>query len=152
MKLGLVTMVIFGSLVFSCNKSDVSKTVPVNSFTYTYRGPFYSADVHFANVYSMARTPIIVAYNKANVRYPKYKLGIAVTSFSAGTYSLGKNRNNTGYYTDDHGLKLACTGGSLNITSKTDDLMPGNFTIYVTDPVNITRPIVGSFTNTPIKL
>lgn len=154
MKIRLITMVLFATVLFGCNKSYNHPFVPVNSFTWAYRGSSYTADVHIANWYSMAPKPIIAAYNKMNVPFPNYKLAITVTSFNVGTYALSgsSSSSNTFYYIDNEGHELLCTRGSLNITANSNNLITGNFSVSVIDPFKVTRSIVGSFTNTPIKL
>lgn len=101
MKIGLITIAVLSTVLFSCSKSNIS---PVSSFTWTYMNTSYAADTNAAYLHGIADRPIILGWNKSN-EFGTYNLSITLTGFNVGTYNLTStsvSRNNL-YYNDDNG-------------------------------------------------
>jgi hypothetical protein len=163
MKFRLIIVGVIGAILVSCTKKHDSSPAPVynQSFKWTYVSTDYVADSSTVYINGRFNKRTILAWNKGNV-VGSFKIGFLVTSFDLGAYQFtptttGNNPSppsattNNLYYYDDNGNELRVINGAVNILSKTNERMSGNFTANLLDGNGVNKYLVGSFTDVPIK-
>ena len=134
---------------FSCKKPNDSQSA--SSFTWTYSGTHYTANIDTAYLYSMAVGPIIIAGTGTNIASAGTGPSISLNSFFVGTYSLGSGSSNLFAYVDANGDMLYGDIVTLNITASSNSRLSGNFSGNVKNSNNFSFPITGSFANVPVR-
>lgn len=135
-------------LLTSCKKSSQDDT---SNFTWTYQGTTFTAGSHKAYVYTMATHPIILAGKGQSVTSSTLTVGITVSAFTPGTYTVTNSGANTVYFVDDAGFDHWGTSGTVTITSYSNNRISGSFSAIIQGPGGSSQPISGSFTDTPVE-
>lgn len=130
--------------IVSCKKSEDK----IQHFTWTYGGSnyvatFYHADLPFT--YDTAYS--ITGYNQGTSVHAIIGPRMSLPSFQPGTYSL--DSTSLVYY-DNFLLPDHTTGGTITITSSSDNLLSGNFSGTIINTVNQPVSITGTFVDVPI--
>jgi hypothetical protein len=142
-------------LLFSCNKSDSSTDANNHSFVWTTNNKTYTATIDTAfssSIYTLTPFHIIAGYGTFPNGFQR-RIDFKLTSFNIGSYTIvpGTANVNTLQYVDDAGFNLDGKSGTLNITTNSNKLLSGNFSVILVDPAGITSTMSGSFTNTSIR-
>jgi hypothetical protein len=123
---------------------------PPSSFTWTYDGMTYTANIDTAfnstPIYTSS-APVILATQGSRFYAPSPELYIFLTSFSPGAYVFTGAGTNQLQYADPLGFMHNGVSGSLNITSNASNRLAGNFSITLTS----SKVLAGNFSNVPIK-
>lgn len=137
----------------ACNKSS-DTNASGSSFTWTYRDTTNTAVAHKAFISSMATTPIIVGSKTNSFNPATLGVSITLTAFAVGTYNVTSGSVANGLmHVNSRGDIAQATAGTITITSYANNLLSGTFSVTVTELTSgITRPITGSFSNTPVEL
>jgi hypothetical protein len=138
-------------MVPSCSKSSDAAT---SSFTWTYRDTTNTAVAHKAFISSMATTPIIVASKTNSFNPARLGVSITLTNFAVGTYNVTSGSVANGLmHVNSQGDIAQATAGTITITAYANNLLSGTFSVTITELISgITRPVTGSFSNTPVEL
>lgn len=136
----------------SCNKTSDSDSKPPSSFTWTYNGTTYKADLCSAYVHYDLTPFLIMAITGTNFNtYFTQKIYFSLDSFNPGNFNIVPGPgSNILEYIDVLGYGHSGVSGTLSITSNANNLMSGNFSATIAGPSG-NEPISGSFTNVPVK-
>lgn len=133
--------------LYSCSKSD---DAPANNFTWTFKSNTYTTTIDKANTNSSGPY-IIAAVTGTSFMSFNRRVDFSLTSFNVGAYNFGSSGGNIMQYIDETGLVFSPVSGSLDITSNSNNLLSGNFSLVLIDPSSVTYPISGSFANMTIE-
>jgi hypothetical protein len=135
--------------IVSCKKSSDGNS----GFTWTYRDTTYRAVSYAAYTYSIASTPIIMASLTNSIRPTSGNhVSIILASLAVGTYTIAGGIVPDGFrYINSNGDDTQTMSGSVTITAYANNQVSGSFSVGVRDMTGITRPLTGSFTNTPVE-
>lgn len=142
-------------LLFSCNKSDSSTDANNHSFVWTTNNKTYTPTLDTAfssSTYTLTPFHIIAGYGTFPIGFDG-RIDFHLTSFNIASYTIVPSpaNVNTLRYVDDAGFNLEGKSGTLNITSNSNNLLSGNFSVILVDASGITSTMSGSFTNTSIR-
>lgn len=142
------------AVLYSCKKSgddsNNNTPAPASSFTWSYNGNTYIANLDTAYQFSIPLSPYcIIAINGSNFttsysRKMTFKLG----SFNTGAYTIGSGSSLA--YVDDSGNDLLGTGGTVIITSNASNRLTGNFSCTMSGTPG-TFTVTGQFANVSIR-
>jgi hypothetical protein len=136
-----------------CSKSNNNNgTAPASSFTWTHDGTNYMANVSGVFEHSVALVPfyiVAIIGTNININFTR-KVEFSLTAFNTGGYAITSGGMNLVHYIGDGGFDYSGIGGSVNITSNTNNLLSGNFSVTMAGPGPNTT-LSGSFSNMPIQ-
>lgn len=147
----LLVLLIFS---FSCKKSRDDQTK--NNFTWIHNGISHitNLDTAYVSHGGLALFPYTIIAGENRPGYNIFtRVEFNLTSFNVGTYTInaGSGAFNRLTYRDDAGNTLIGAGGTLTITTNSNNYLSGNFSATLTTGSGVSSLLTGNFSNMPIR-
>ena len=144
-----ILLILFNLVIVSCKKDNTVDST--HSFNWNYANVNYKAGIDTAYTTSMSGGPTIIAGLGTRLTSIGPGPRIILTSFMAGIYRFGQTNTNRFIYIDHNEDEQQAIDGSINITNNANNLLSGNFSVTLIDPLGVKRPLTGSFNNVSIR-
>lgn len=129
-------------IIASCKKSSN----PTSGFTWNYKGINYSAVKHGAHLYYPGTTNSFYRLDGLIDSLDLPTISILLRSINTGVYNMSTTGASL-YFSDEiAGTLYDITSGTINITSNSNNLISGNFSVII-EPGGINQTLTGTFTN-----